>query len=167
MGFSHFYRGDFTVNNYRIPIISALRQLGIRIHGKKVNKGDLRAIFGAKYKEPEWMLLHDYKLDVPRSYTDTIDVEEKKLGRIILPTSYIICPFGKFLNEQGNPLDVIGMVYQYSLKSNPRNIHFAFRLFLGETTVNKNAGITTLFAAKEECISEAKKIIETKLFDLN
>lgn len=155
------------MTTYRTPIVSALRHLGIRIQGNKVNKRDLRAIFGAKYKEPEWILLHDYKLNVPRAYTDIIETEEGKLGRAILPASYIICRFGNFLSEKGDATTVDAMVYQYSLKGNPRNICFAYRLFLNEKCIAKSSGITTLFAAKDECAVEAKQIIETKLFDLN
>ena len=147
-------------------MILALKTLGIRIQGNKVNKKDLLRAFGATYKEPEWMILNDYKLDIPQSHIETIEQEEDKLGRAILPSSYTIARFGQFLNEHGDQVSVDGIVYQYSLKGNPRNIRFAFRLFLGVENIAKNSGITTLHSAKQDCAAEAKKVIN-KLFDLN
>jgi hypothetical protein len=147
-------------------MILALRSLGIKIQGNKVNKKDFLQVFGAKYKEPEWMLLSDYKLEVPKSHIETVEKEEDKLGRAILPSSYSIVRFGQFLSEHGDQVSVDGVIYQYSLKGNPRNIRFAYRLFLGVENVAKNSGITTSHSAKQECADEAKKVID-KLFDLN
>lgn len=155
-----------TTNKYQ-KILAAFKSLGIKVHGDKVNKKDFRKAFGATWKEPEWILLNEIKVDIPDSHLQTIEQEEDKLGRSILPSSTTICRFGQFYNEHGEQVSVDGVVYQYSLKGNPRNIRFAYRLFLGVQNIAKNSGITTSQAAKDECAGEAKKVIEDKLFDLN
>jgi len=147
-------------------LVNLLKQTGIEIRGNKVNKTDLRHIFGAKYKEPEWMLLSDYHLDTPQIYLNFIEREEGKLGRAILSATYSIANFGEFATAKGNQGTLIGILYQYSLKGNPRNVHYAYRLFMGSKHIAKNSGFTSLDEAKNECAHDAKNLIETQLFDL-
>lgn len=157
------------MTNYtsRTQIISVLKKLGIGIVGSKVFREDLHRVLGATFKDPEWIHLNDYQIEVPDSHIETVSQEENRLGRVLLPSSFSIARFGTFLNVMGGQVSVDGIVYQYSLKRNPRNIHFAYRLFLGVENVAKNSGLTTADAAKNECKSAAKTLVETKLFDLN
>lgn len=147
-------------------IVLALRQMGIRIENGRVNKNDFLRVFGAEYKEPEWIQLQDYDVGMPESHMETIKQEEQKLKRVILPSSFLVARFGRFLSEHGDQVSVDGVVYQYSLEGNPRNIRYAYRLFVGVENVAKNSGMTTLHAAKEECANSAKKSLKN-LFNLN
>ena len=145
---------------------SLLKNVGVTIKGDKINKQEFRQIFGAKYKEPEWMLLLDYKFESPQDYLNFIEAEETKLGRVLLPSSYSITKFGNYTLSSGVQYALIGLVYQYSLCGNPRNVHYACRLFLGDRNISKNSGLPSLQEAKMECSKEAKELIENKLFDL-
>jgi len=148
-------------------LVNLLKDIGVEVIGNKVNKNNFRSIFGARYVEPEWMLLSDYKLEAPDSYLDYIELEEAKLNRIIFPETYSIASFNKFADYTGTSCGLIGLVYQYALKGNPRNVHYAYRLFLGSKHVSKNSGFGSLHEAKNECTNEARSLIETKLFDVN
>ena len=143
-----------------------LETVGVAVKGDKVKKKEIRQIFGAKFREPEWMVLIDYKLKAPEVYLDHIETEEKKLRRVILPSTYSITKFGDFTISSGRKYELIGLVYQYSLEGNPRNVHYAYRLFLGSKNVSKNSGFPSLLEAKAECGNEARDLIENKLFDL-
>ena len=148
-------------------IKEALKVLGVRCKGNKVFKRDFLKIFGGTYKEPEWMAMIDYKIKTPFDYVKIVEMEESKIGRAMLPGSYSITRFGNFLNEQGEKVPVDALVYQYSLARNPRNVHYAYRLFLSGVTYSKNSGLSGIHAAKQECSNEAKKLIEKKLYDLS
>jgi hypothetical protein len=147
-------------------IKQALKILGVTFKGNKVNRQDFQKVFGGTYKEPEWILMMDYKIRTPFDYVKIVEMEETKLGRAMLPSSYSITRFGNFLNEQGEQIPLDGLVYQYSLARNPRNVHYAYRLFLDGSTISKNSGLAGIQAAKQECSDEAKKIIEKELYDL-
>lgn len=147
-------------------ITEALKVLGIKIKGKKVSKPDFQKVFGGTYREPEWILMMDYKIKTPFDYVKIVEMEETKLGRAMLPSSYSITRFGRFLNEQGEEVVLDGLIYQYSLAKNPRNVHYAYRLFLDGSTVTKNSGLSGIQAAKQECSDQAKKVIEKELYDL-
>jgi len=141
--------------------------MGVHISGNKALKSSVHKALGARYNEPEWMLLIDYEFDAPQNYLQTIEREEEKIGRAILPSSYSMARFGEFLDENGNKTSLDGLVYQYSLARNPRNVHYAFRIFLDGDNISKNSGLRSLQEARSECESEAKKTIETQLFDLS
>lgn len=143
-----------------------LESIGVIVKGNKVNKKEIRQIFGARFQEPEWMLLMDYKLDTPQSYTDFIEIEEKNLKRVILPSTYSIAKYGEYMLTSGIKFALFGLVYQYSLQGNPRNVHYAYRLFLDSKNVFKNSGFGSLDEAKAECSKEAQSLIENRLFDL-
>jgi hypothetical protein len=150
----------------KTKIKNMLRSNGIRVIGTKVNKEDFRRVFGAKYNEPEWMLLTEHDPIDANQYLALIDQDEKTLNRVVLPSTYSVTKFGDFLTSKGSMLPVVGLVYQYSLAGNPRNVHYAYRLFAGSSNFAKNSGFPSLQEVKLECASEAKKVIETKLFDL-
>lgn len=147
-------------------IIKALKVLGVRLNGKKVCKSDFQKIFGGTYLEPEWILMMDYKIKTPFDYVGMVEAEETDLGRAILPSSYSITRYGRFLNDQGEEVVLDGLIYQYSLARNPRNVHYAYRLFLDGSTINKNSGLSGIQSAKQECSEQAKTVIEKKLYDL-
>jgi len=152
----------------RSQLLNILKHTDIEVNGTKINKKDFRKIFGARYVTPEWMVLIDYQLESPEIYLDHIEIEEDRMDRIVLPASCSITKFGDFVASDGNPdtVALIGLVYQYSLKRNPRNVHYAHRLFLGIENLFKNSGFSSLDEAKAECSREAKNLIETQLFDL-
>ena len=133
--------------------IDLLEQVGIKLKKNKISKDDVSTILSSL--EPEWILLTDYKIDESEQYTSYIEYEECKLHRAVLPASYSIATFGK----------LVGLVYQYSLKSNPRNVHYAYRLFSGTRPISKNSGFTSLYTAKIECTNEAKNLTGPQLSD--
>ena len=147
-------------------LVSLLTQTGVAVRGNKVNRTDFRHVFGARYVEPEWMLLTDYDVETPEIYLNFIQNEESKLGRSVLPSTYSLAKFGDFATATGNQCCLLAVVYQYSLNGNPRNVHYAYRLFLGSKGVSKNSGFGSLHEVKNECTKEAKNIVETQLFDL-
>lgn len=153
----------------RLKAIYTLKNKGIEIKANKVSKEEFRKAFGAKYSMPEWIVLSDYddNVKVPKEYLAMIQAKETEHGRVILPTSFILGNFGQYLSKEGGEVSVLGLLYQYSLESNPRNISYAYRLFVGTKNVARSAGISTIHGAKEECAIEAKNVIEDKLFDLN
>ena len=108
----------------------------------------------------------DYQFNIPRQYIDHIEAEEESLGRNVQPTSYSLARFGKFLNESGDEVAVDGIVYQYSMLKNPRNVSYAFRVFVDSLVTAKNSGLRSLSEAKTACAEQAKTTIESKLYDL-
>lgn len=147
-------------------ITEALKVLGIKLKGDKVSKADFQKIFGGTFREPEWILMMDYKIKTPFDYIKIVEMEETKLGRAMLPSSYSITRFGRFINAGGEEVVLDGLIYQYSLAKNPRNVHYAYRLFLDGSTVTKNSGLSGIQAAKQECSEQAKQVIEKELYDL-
>lgn len=147
-------------------IKQALKLLGIKIVGNKVNRQDFQKVFGGTFKEPEWILMMDYKIKTPYDYVKIVEEEETKVGRAMLPSSYSITRFGNYLNAQGEKVPLDGLVYQYSLARNPRNVHYAYRLFLDGETYTKNSGLAGIQTAKQECSDQAKKVIENELYDI-
>jgi hypothetical protein len=147
-------------------ILGALEVLGIRLKGNKICKADFQKVFGGTYREPEWILMMDYNIRTPFDYVKIVEMEETKLGRAMLPSSYSITRFGHFLNPQGEEVVLDGLIYQYSLAKNPRNVHYAYRLFLDGSTVTKNSGLSGIQVAKQECSEQAKKVVEKELYDL-
>ena len=127
----------------------------------------VRKSFSATFSDPTWVTLIDYKLDIPDYYIEMSEIEESELGRTILPTSYTVTRFGKFMNELGEPVDVDGIIYQYAMLSNPRNVRHAFRLFAGEDMPVKKSEYLSLQEAKNCANSCAEKYIKENLFDLD
>jgi len=154
------------VSKQKREITKALKVVGVRLKGQRVSKRDFRKVFGGTFREPEWLLMIDYKIRTPFDYVKIVEMEESKLGRALLPSSYSITRFGNFLNESGEEVALDGLIYQYSLAKNPRNVHYAYRLFLDGATVTKNSGLSGIQAAKQECSEQARKVIEKELYDL-
>jgi hypothetical protein len=148
------FKGESVYIN-KNEFINLLEQVGIEIKNNKISKDDVQVILSSV--EPEWLLLTDYKMDASENYKSYIENEEGRLHRVVLPASYSIATFGK----------LVGLVYQYSLKSNPRNVHYAYRLFFGTRPISKNSGFTSLYTAKIECTNEAKNLTGPKLSDTN
>ena len=152
---------------YKKAIVQALRQLGIKIERNMVSSADFRRVFGATYVPPEWVTLADYKVNYPRNYIQQIEQDDLAINRINQPTSFSMTRYGEFLDENGDRVVVDGMVYQYSMRGNPRNVHYAFRLFKGGQTYAKNSELGGIDMAKTACNIEAQKLIETKLYDIS
>ena len=143
-------------------LIKVLGKIGIRMHKRKVNASDVRKIFGAVFRKTEWS---NNKNNMPREITTIIEKEELKANRVVLPTSYIANKYGLFLNKS-EKVCVCGIVYQYTLYTNPRHIRFAYKLFLENKTIAKNSNITTAAEAEMGCDEKAKELIESELFDI-
>jgi hypothetical protein len=141
-----------------------LKKLGIRVLGNRVCKVDLHKILGACFTQPEWIILHDYNEELPSNYVSLINSNEGLNDRLVFPNSHIIAPFGHYMSESGNVF-VVGIVYQFSLKTNPRNIRYAYMLFCGSNCVAKNTA-ASLYEIKSMCEQEAKNLIECQLFDI-
>jgi hypothetical protein len=147
-------------------LIKSLKKMGVKVQGIEISKSYVKKIFGGIYVDPEWILLTDYRFKTPHFYIESIEKEEQELGRVMLPTSFSIGRYGKYLNQEGDLVCLDGMVYQYSMQRNPRNVHYAFHLFLNDKVVAKNASLRSLDEAKTECSERAKALIESDLYDL-
>lgn len=121
---------------------------------------------GATYVDPEWFLANDYGMVLPPGFATLINEEDKTLGRNPMPASFSITKYGKFKNLWGKEVEVDGVVYQYSLNSNPRNVHYAFKTFCGGQKIAENSGLRSIHEAKEKCNQEAETLIREKLYDI-
>jgi len=148
-------------------IEKSLSLLGLRVKDNKVSRRSLQEAFGGTYVEPEWIVMNDYKVKLPYDYVKFIEIEETKLGRAMMPSSFIITRYGTFLNELGDKVLLDGIVYQYSMAKNPRNVHYAYKLFLDGAVISKNSGMGSIHAAKDECSSQAEDLIKSELFDIS
>lgn len=141
--------------------------MGLRVEGDKVSMLSVRKAFGGTFEEPEWVAMNDYKVKMPFEYTKMIQIEDFKIGRVAADASFVITRFGTFLDEYGNEVVLDGLVYQYSMAKNPRNVHYAYRLFLDGNTMNKNSDMPSVQAAKQECSNQAEDLIKTELYDIS
>lgn len=148
-------------------ITKALLALGIRVEGSKVKKKGFRKVFGGTFVEPEWVVMNDYKVEMPYPYIQIIEKEDSEIGRALLPSTFSITRYGEFLDEYGNSVILDGMVYQYSMAKNPRNVHYAYRLFLDGETINRNSDLPSVHTAKQECSDHAEDLIKTELYDIS
>ena len=147
--------------------VKALSLLGLRIKDGKITRESFCKVFGGTYKEPEWIVMNDYKVRTPFDYVKYVEIEETKIDRVMMPSSFSITRFGNFLDDYGNEVILDALVYQYSMAKNPRNVHYAYRLFLDGTTVSKNSGMPSVHAAKQECANQAEDLIKTELYDIS
>lgn len=145
----------------------ALSLMGLRVKGDKVSIGSMREAFGGTFVEPEWVSMNDYKVKMPFEYTKMIQIEDFKIGRVTSDASFCITRYGIFLDEYGNEVVLDGLVYQYSMAKNPRNVHYAYRLFLDGNTMHKNSDLPSVQAAKQECTNQAEDLIKTELYDIS
>ena len=106
------------------------------------------------YREPEWIQVIDYSLEIPPEYYDIINEEDRKKNRIPAPTTYSMA---RYDTEDGRLID--GVVYQYSMTFNPVNVSYAYRLFVDSQTIAKSGGLGSIHEARNLCNEEAKKTI--------
>jgi len=147
--------------------MKALSLLGLQVEGNRVTRDSLRRAFGGTFVEPEWIVMNDYKVKMPFNYLKYIEIEESKIDRVMMPSSFSITRYGNFLDEYGNKVVLDGLVYQYSMAKNPRNVQYAFRLFLDGHDIARNAGMPSVQAAKQECSNRAEDLIKTELYDIS
>jgi len=152
----------FTKNQFLIY----LKDLKIPVRKNKVAKAAAMKALGGTYHEPEWIQLCDYKVRLPESYIPSIEADEAKLNRLVFNESIMVTRYGKFLTKLGDEVDLDGVVYHYVLKSNPRNVHYGFRVFLAGASVTGGSGIHGLSETQAQCNAKAAYIIEKELFDL-
>lgn len=150
------------MNKKNKELVQILGKLGVRIKNQKVNASDIKQIFGAIFRKTEWSTNKNH---MPSKLLSLIEKEELKANKVVLPTSYVANKYGTFLykNEQ---VKVYGLVYQYTLYTNPRHIRFAYKLFLDNKVIAKNSNITTVREAQIECDEFSKELIENELFDI-
>jgi hypothetical protein len=153
----------FTKNQF----LAYLRDLKVPVDSKgKIVKAEVMRVFGGTYREPEWIQLSDYKVRLPETYIPSIEKDEAILNRLVFNESIMVTRYGTFLTKLGDEVILDGVVYHYVLKSNPRNVHYGFRVFLAGVPVTGGSGIQGLSAAQAQCNSKAAYLIEKELFDL-
>jgi hypothetical protein len=152
----------FSKNSFK----TYLFDIGVKTRGNKVHKAQAMKVFGGVYTEPQWILLSDYKIKIPENYIPTIEKEESQLNRLLFHQSVLIGRYGTYLTKLGDKVVLDGVVYHYVLKSNPRNVHYGFRLFLSGEVVARGSGIHGLSEAQAQCNQKALILIEKELFDL-
>ena len=143
-------------------LVQILGKLGVRFKNKKVNASDIKKIFGAIFRKTEWSTNKNH---MPNELLSLIGKEELKANKVVLPTSYVANKYGTFLDESER-VKVYGLVYQYTLYTNPRHIRWAYKLFLGNKVISKNSNITTARESQIECDEFARELIENELFDI-
>jgi hypothetical protein len=132
---------------------------------RKVSFNQLQKILGATYREPQWLLVMDHNIRIPAEYYQILQDEDKNYGRVVLPSSYSLARYGTFFDKTGREVILDGVVYQYCMKSNPRNIHYAFKLFCGGSVIAQNTGLGSIHTAKQECSQKAADHIAKHLLD--
>lgn len=143
-----------------------LRQQGYQIKANRIALADLREVMGAIYRVPEWIVLEEYKVNLPYNYIQAIEDVDNAISRVPMPTSFSLAAYGKFLDQNGDIVVLDGIVYQFSMLGNPRNVAYAYKLFRNGEIVAKNADLRSIHEAKQMCSESARTIIEQELFDL-
>ncbi len=133
----------------------------IQVSGNTVSRGPLEKALGYKLDNfvPEWFSVEEMNIQVPVEYSACLDREFKTHGRIFNPMSLRIVRFGKFLKD-GKDCTLDGIVYQYCLKHNPRNMKYAFKLFANGQVISENAALRSVLEAESMTLQSAKKFME-------
>jgi hypothetical protein len=139
---------------------------GFRVEGEKILASDAYRILGATFKDPEWLPLADYPIELAYPYINMIQDDEKSLGRTLLPMSFYLACYRGYLDEMGNSIQLDGLVYHYSLSSNPRNVHYAYRLYVDGECLKKGSDLPSMQSAKAKCDQQAKEFILSFLYDM-
>ena len=120
----------------------------------------------AKFLDCQWLALEEYNQVIPDKYLIEIETTEENLGRHVISSSYTVTRFGKYLGKAGEKVVLDGIIYRYTIQLNPRNIAFAYRLYLNDEMVDFGGSIGSLKEAQSRCTTKAKEFIETELNDL-
>lgn len=118
----------------------------------------IKSVLAAKYSEPSWFSLKDYNLNVD-NILNLISKSEENLGRIILPNSFQLANFGKYMSTNGESLAIIGLLYQYCMKTNPRHISFGCHLLSNNTKIYQASELPSVYEAKNRCQKYAEEYI--------
>jgi len=132
----------------------------------KVPFKQVQQVFGATFVAPEWLVLNESPVELPHGYMTFISGDDKDKGRHSHPTSFSLAQYGKYFDKNGVSVALDGMVYHYSMLTNPRNVHYAYRLFLGGKQIAYNAGLGSIQEAQQSCDNSAKEQIEKYLIDI-
>lgn len=140
---------------------------GFTVVGDRLRKDDACVVLGTEFNAPEWLPLEDYdhKIKLPYVYINMVKDEEEKLDRVLLPTSFYIAMYGTYLDETGADVIVDGLVYHYSLRTNPRNVHYAYRLYANGKCLKKGSDQPSIQVAKGKCDAEAQEFILSSLYN--
>lgn len=145
---------------------SLLNDLGVELRGKKVHKESFQKAFGGTYRETSWIPLRDYPLQVPPNYLPTIEEELENANRVYFDTSTLITRFGEYLNHFNQEVAVDGLVFQYALKSNPRNVQHGYIVFVDGKERCSGHQLGSSHEAERKAGADAKRIIEEELVDV-
>ena len=110
------------------------------------------------FREPQWMSLEQYEGIVSTEQLGEIENNEKQLDRIVMPYSHIIGRYGKL---SGKNLEAV--IYRYSFRTNPRNVRFGFRIFLGEEVIEGGGNMSHVDEVKMTCNERAKNFVQSKV----
>jgi hypothetical protein len=141
-------------------LLNILKSNNIKVVGNSVARGDLEKALGYKLPlTPEWLSVEEMNIQVPVEYSYHLSNEFKTHGRIYNPISLRLVRFGK-VQKMGKEVALDGIVYQYSLKHNPRNIKYAYKLFADGSIVSENAALRSVLEAESMTLQMAKKFME-------
>jgi len=150
-----------------VKIPQLFKHLGLTVRDGKIPLRKVQMMLGATYREPEWLLLTELKnVEVYPGYIDFIVSEDKKFGRIPMPESYSFARFGMYSDSNGSHLALDALVYHYALETNPRNIHYAYKIFCGGKPIASNASLRSIHEAKQEASQRAAEHIDKYLIDI-
>lgn len=138
-------------------ILKVLVGAGIRIKDGRISKTDLKRALGADLSQltspAEWLVSTDLGFDIPDLYQSEIDKDFNTHGRVVNTATYKMARF----TDEENLVD--GILYQYSFKFNPRNIKYAYKLFLNGQLVSQHAGIRSALEAEAACEKAAQELL--------
>lgn len=143
-----------------------LNKLGVPVIGGLVKVSDLHRVFGASMPTTDWVVARDFpNVEISPLVIDTVANDLLEKGIVLFPQSITYNDFGIFVDRSGEEARVLGLVYQYSLAGNPRNVNSGFHLFHNGITKNSGFGLTAEDTSKQSCYEAARELIETELFD--
>jgi hypothetical protein len=127
----------------------------------KVRMADAHQILGtAELAAPQWIPLDNYEVKLPESYVASILADSKQLGRFVR-SAMQATRFGKFITQDGQPTDLDGLIYQYTMIRSPITTRWGYQLFSCGQPVSKNAEMPSDQHARAECFKAAQQLAET------
>jgi hypothetical protein len=131
----------------------------LRIYnGNKIKASEVTEKFGILDIMPEWVTLTDINVELDPIYRGFIEKDTEN-EKIVNPLSFKIGKYGEVADFEGNMHVLEGIIYQYSYKYNPRNVKYAYKLFLNFQIVSENGNLRSTYEAESLCNLVARKML--------
>jgi hypothetical protein len=140
-------------------LLKLLAANGVKIIANKIPRSQLEKILGNTEIIPEWLSVEELDIKIPAEYSFHLSQDFKTHGRVYNPISLRLARFGK-VQKQGQEIVLDGIVYQYCLKHNPRNIKYAYKLLANGIIVSENAALRSVLETESQTLKAARKFME-------